>query len=59
MEKWVGSSIRSDEAKEISGISVVSSIPQFDAAFARTIVFNAIQTVYIEQRTSRREITSL
>ena len=56
MEKWVGSSIRSDEAKEISGIPVQYTIPQFDATFARTIVFNAIQTVYIDSE--RQDVKS-
>ncbi len=47
-EKWVGRSIRKEEAIETSGVQVIQVIPQFDAAFARSVNFNTLSIVYID-----------
>jgi Xaa-Pro aminopeptidase len=48
IEKWVGRSIRIDEASETSGVKAVQTIPQFEQTFSRGIYFNTLHTVYID-----------
>jgi Xaa-Pro aminopeptidase len=48
LEKWIGKSIRKEEAIATSGIKLVQTIPQFEQAFSRGIHFNTLSTVYID-----------
>jgi len=47
-EKWIGKSIRKEEASGISDIQLVHTIPQFEQTFSRGIYFNTLNTVYID-----------
>jgi len=47
-EKWIGKSIRKEEALAISDIQFVHTIPQFEQTFSRGIYFNTLNTVYID-----------
>ncbi len=47
-EKWVGRSIRKEEAMTRSEIQLIQTIPQFEQVFSRGIYFNTLNTVYID-----------
>ncbi|TFG82913.1 MAG: M24 family metallopeptidase [Erysipelotrichales bacterium] len=47
-EKWVGRTMRDEQATQISGIKLVETIPQFEHNFSRGIYFNTLNTVYID-----------
>lgn len=47
-EKWIGKSIRKEEASSISGVQLIQTIPQFEQTFSRGIYFNTLNTVYID-----------
>lgn len=48
LEKWVGKSIREDEAKAISEIQVIQSLSNYEATLGRLIDRNGITTLYID-----------
>ena len=47
-EKWIGRSIRKEEAMKISDVQLIQTIPQFEQTFSRGIYFNTLNTVYID-----------
>lgn len=47
-EKWVGHSIRKEEASTISSVKLIQTIPQFEQTFSRGIYFNTLNTVFID-----------
>lgn len=48
MEKWVGKSIKSEEAKTISGITQVLSLSAYESTFGRMIDRNDLSALYID-----------
>lgn len=48
LEKWVGKSLKEDEAKAISEIQVIQSLSNYEASLGRLIDRNGITTLYID-----------
>jgi Xaa-Pro aminopeptidase len=57
LEKWIGKSISTDEAKEISGVSQILFIEQFESFLSKTLFSNQITNLYIDLE--RRELDSV
>jgi Xaa-Pro aminopeptidase len=47
-EKWIGRSLRKEDAEKTCGIELIQTIPQFEQTFSRGIYFNTLNTVYID-----------
>lgn len=47
-EKWVGRSIKKQEAIDISGITNIHPLSQFEAFLTRTLNVNEIKTLYVD-----------
>ncbi|WHY75411.1 aminopeptidase P family protein [Neobacillus sp. WH10] len=54
LEKWIGKSISKEEAKEVSGISHIQFIEQFESLLSRILFTNSLTNVYLDLE--RREL---
>ncbi|MEH7355633.1 aminopeptidase P family protein [Neobacillus drentensis] len=54
LEKWVGKSISKEEAEEVSGISHIQFIEQFESLLSRILFTNSLTNVYLDLE--RREL---
>jgi Xaa-Pro aminopeptidase len=54
MEKWVGKTISQEEAVEVSGISNILFLEQFESLLSRTLFTNSLTNVYLDLE--RREL---
>jgi Xaa-Pro aminopeptidase len=57
LEKWVGKSISTEEAKGVSGISNILFLEQFESFLSRTLLSNKITHLYLDLE--RRELDSV
>jgi Xaa-Pro aminopeptidase len=57
LEKWIGKSISTVEAKEVSGINHILYIEQFESFLSKTVFSNSITNVYLDLE--RRELDSV
>jgi len=54
LEKWIGKSITKEKAEEISGISHIQFIEQFESLLSRILFTNSLTNVYLDLE--RREL---
>ncbi|WML39936.1 aminopeptidase P family protein [Neobacillus sp. OS1-2] len=57
LEKWVGKTISMDQAEEVSGISKIHYIDQFESMLSRIFLNNSLTNLYLDLE--RRELDSV